>query len=158
MRGNGTRKTKHLECIDSKRNVWKVRWDFTETENGFSFEEKPFNRKPSIEQIKDLVYDWYNKQTDEKILSGFVWKGMKVWLSSENQFNYKAAFDVAMQTAGQSLPVKFKFGTSSEPVYYIFNNLAELTDFYTSAMSYINTTLDEGWSKKDSINWNKYQV
>jgi hypothetical protein len=49
MRGNGTRKTKHLECIDSKRNVWKVRWDFTETENGFSFEEKSFNRKPSIE-------------------------------------------------------------------------------------------------------------
>ena len=158
MRGNGTRKTKHLECIDSKRNVWKVRWDFTETENGFSFEEKSFNRKPSIEQIKDLVYNWYNKQTDEKILSGFVWKGMKVWLSAENQFNYKAAFDLAMQTAGQSLPVKFKFGTSFEPVYYVFSNLAELTDFYTSAMSYINTTLDEGWSKKDSINWNKYQV
>lgn len=157
MRGNGTRKTKHLECIDSKRNVWKVRWDFTATENGFSFEEKSFNRKPSIEQIKDLIYEWYNKQTDEKILSGFVWKGMKIWLSSENQFNYKAAFDLAMQTAGQSLPVKFKFGTPAEPIYYIFDSLAELTDFYTGAMRYINNTLDEGWSKKDNINWNKYQ-
>ena len=50
--------------------------------------------------VYEKVYDWYNKQTDEKILSGFVWKGMKVWLSAENQFNYKAAFDLAMQTAG----------------------------------------------------------
>ena len=158
MRGNGTRKTKHLECIDAKRYVWKVRWDFTETENGFSFEEKSFNRKPSIEQIKDLVYEWYNKQTDEKIVSGYVWKGKNVWISTENQFNYKAAFDLAMQTAGHSLPVKFKFGTPSEPIYYIFDSLAELTDFYKGAMSYINNTLDEGWSKKDNINWDNYKV
>ena len=85
-------RTKRIECIDSKRNIWKIRWDFKDD----SFEEVTLDYKPSLEKIQDLIYDWYNKQTDKAILSGFVWKDMPVWLSSENQFNYKAAFDLAM--------------------------------------------------------------
>ena len=41
-----------------------------------------------------------NDERDEKIVSGFVWRDMQVWLSSENQFNYKAAYDLAVQTKG----------------------------------------------------------
>jgi hypothetical protein len=70
---------------------------------------------------------------------------MLVWLSSENQFNYKAAYDLAVQTGGASLPVKFKFGTTEDPVYYTFTNINDLSDFYMSAMRYINQTLDQGW-------------
>jgi hypothetical protein len=40
---------------------------------------------------------------------------MPVWLSTENQFNYKAAFDLATQTGGKSLPVTFKFGSTNNP-------------------------------------------
>ena len=40
---------------------------------------------------------------------------MPVWLSSENQFNYKAAYDLAVQTGGATLPVTFKFGTDEVP-------------------------------------------
>lgn len=159
MRAIGNMKTKYLECVDTQRNIWKVRWDFMRHEDGFfSFEEKSFSHKPNIDQIKELIHNWYNKQTDEKILSGFVWKDMNVWLSQENQFNYKAAYDLAVQTDGNSLPVKFKFGTLSEPVYYTFKDLSDLSDFYMKAMRYINDTLDEGWQKKDNIRWSKYNV
>ena len=79
--------------------------------------------------VKDKVNKFINEETDWKIKSGFTWKDYKVWLSSENQFNYKAAYDLAVQTNGVSLPVTFKFGDNDNPVYYKFTTLEELTDF-----------------------------
>lgn len=157
MKISSTNKSiKCLERVDTQKNIWKVRWDFIKNDNLLLFEEKVFNYKPSLDQIKDLIYAWYNKETDKAILSGFVWKDMPVWLSTENQFNYKAAYDLAVQTNGATLPVKFKFGTPDNPIYYTFTDLSTFTDFYVSAMTYINKTLDKGWEQKDSINWDKY--
>lgn len=155
--GGGHQRTKRLECIDEVNNIWKVRWDFIENEQGASFEEAAFSYKPSLHEIQNLIYDWYNKQTDKAILEGFVWKDMQVWLSTENQFNYKAAYDLAIQTNGITLPVKFKFGNPENPVYYTFKDLPDFTDFYVSAMRYINETLDKGWQQKDNINWDNYK-
>ena len=81
---------------------------------------------------------------------------MPVWLSAENQFNYKSAYDLAVQTAGATLPVTFKFGTDEQPQYRKFTTLDELTDFYSKAMAYIQTTLAEGWKEKDAIDWAAY--
>lgn len=128
----------------------------TETQLG-TWTETIIPFKPSLEQLKKLILDAINKEVDEKILSGFVWKDMPVWLSTENQFNYKAAYDLAVMSSGQSLPVMFKFGTTEEPVYYSFGTLEDISDFYVSAMTYINTTLAEGWSKKDAIDWSVYE-
>ena len=57
-----------------------------------------------------------------------------------------------------TLPVKFKFGTTENPVYYTFETVEDLSDFYMSAMNFINTQLNEGWIKKDSIDWNQYII
>ena len=65
---------------------------------------------------------------------------------------------MAVQTNGASLPVTFKFGTTENPIYYQFDTLEELSDFYSSAISYINNILAEGWEKKDAIDWNEYEV
>ena len=108
--------------------------------------------------VKDRVNKFINAETDWKIKSGFTWNDYKVWLSSENQFNYKAAYDLAVQTNGASLPVTFKFGDNDNPVYHEFTTLEELTDFYTKVLQYINTTLKEGWDKKDSIDWSLYNL
>ena len=153
---SGKKHIKNLECVDTLKNIWKLRWDFKEIDSVLSFEESTLNHKPSLKEIQDIIYSWYNKQTDNAILSGFTWKDMPVWLSSENQFNYKAAYDLAVQTAGISLPVKFKFGTPEKPVYYTFTSLADFSDFYVQTMSYINATLDKGWQAKDNINWDAY--
>ena len=114
----------------------------------------------SDEEIKTAILDDINSQTDEKILKGFEWNKKPVWLSSENQFNFKAAYDLAVQTKGQSLPVKFKIGETAEgePVYHTFEDMEEFTDFYTKAIAFINTCLNEGWERKDSIDWSQYII
>ena len=132
--------------------------------------------KIDIDIIKKAITDDINKQTDEKILNGFVWNDNPVWLSSENQFNFKAAYDLAIQTNGASLPVKFKIGETpvtyvnkgteeepiwvkegGEPIYHIFETVEDLADFYTKAVAHINNCLNEGWQKKDSIDWSEYE-
>lgn len=118
--------------------------------------EHVFRNKPSLSQIKDFILTEINKRTDELILSGFMWKGVPVWLSMENQLNYKAAYDLAIQTNGQVLPT-FKFGTTESPVYHKFESLEDLKDFYISAMSYITDTLATGWQEKDKIDWTVYE-
>lgn len=118
--------------------------------------EHVFRNKPSLSQIKDFILTEINKRTDRLILSGFVWKGIPVWLSMENQLNYKTAYDLAVQTNGQVLPT-FKFGTTESPVYYKFESLEDLKDFYISAMSYVTDTLATGWQEKDKIDWTVYE-
>lgn len=120
--------------------------------------EHVFRKKPSLSQIKDFILSEINKRTDELILSGFTWKDKQVWLSTENQFNYKAAYDLAVQTNGANLPQVFKFGSTENPEYYKFETVEELTDFYTKATAYINQCLTVGWAKKDSINWDDYTI
>ena len=124
----------------------------------YSCEEAIIWGYPSLSKIKEVILSWHNEQIDERILSGFVWNDMAVWLSSENQFNYKAAYDLAVQTGGANLPITFKFGTTNEPVYHTFTTVEELNGFYLSAMKYINDTLSAGWAEKDSIDWEQYKM
>ena len=36
-------------------------------------------------EIKAVINEWYNRQITDTIESGYVWNGLKVWLSMENQ-------------------------------------------------------------------------
>lgn len=139
---------------------WIVFYGFYKDPNtGSGYEYRhTFSEKPTLAQVKSIIISQINSDIDGKILSGFVWRGMPVWLSSENQFNYKAAYDLAVQTGGASLPVRFKFGTDDEPQYHTFSDLQEFADFYTSAMAFVNGTLNDGWAEKDAIDWSVYDV
>lgn len=148
-----------IECVSPRKNKWKIRWNITEKDDGSAeWLEKDFDHKPTIEEVRNVIIQYHNKQVDAKILSGYRWKDMPVWLSTENQFNYKASFDLAVQTNGENLPVRFKFGTDEEPLYHDFTTIEELTDFYMGAMSFINATLQEGWQAKDSIDLTLYNI
>ena len=81
---------------------WLVRWDFKPKldENGNEtgvnwYEEEAYNWIPTIEDIQRTITEWFNKQTDGTIQHGFTWKGIQVYLSDENKFNYKAITDEA---------------------------------------------------------------
>lgn len=159
QRIEGTAGVRLLECTNPVKNKWRVRWDVQAREDGSAtYMEQEFKCRPSDDEIRSTVISWYNKETDTAILSGFVYEGVPVWLSSENQFNYKAAYDLAVQTAGATLPVTFKLGTDTEPVYREFTTLEELTDFYTKAMQHIQNTLADGWKKKDVFDLSQYAV
>ena len=119
----------------------------------------------ALQDVKQAIINDINAQTDERILSGFAWtpeggESVPVWLSSENQFNFKAAFDLAMMTEGATLPVTFKLGEQEDgtPVYHEFATVGDLQSFYTGAVAYINRTLAEGWQEKDALDFSPYEA
>lgn len=154
-----------VECINHYIGKYRVRWDI-QSETGEDADKQLVSyyeteivmlRKPNINDIKQAVLEGVNQMIYEKILSGFVWNDMPVWLSSENQFNYKAAYDLSVLTGGQTLPVLFKFGDTENPIYHQFTTHEELSDFYIKAIQFISDTLSAGWIMKDSINWSEYE-
>lgn len=155
----GTADVRLIECVNPVRGKWRIRWDVQPTENGtVTYMEAEFQHKPTADEIRQTIIGWYNQRTDEAILSGFEYEGRMVWLSSENQFNYKAAYDLAVQTGGATLPVTFKLGTDNNPCYCTFQKMEDFSDFYIRAMQHIQTTLADGWRKKDSLDLSLYET
>ena len=122
------------------------------------WQEARFNYIPSLTEIKSTILSHYNQEIEYTIKTGLKWKGMQVWLTTENQFNYKAAYDLAVQTKGATLPLSIKLGNDDNVVYYEFKTLDDFSDFYFSAMNHVQKTLSEGWKKKDNIKWELYEI
>ena len=114
---------------------------------------------PNYSEVKGAIINDINADTDAKILSGFVWQGINVWLSEENQRNFSEAQRMAEKYGDAVLPLRFKLGEDSEgnPVYHTFETVTELDAFYTQAFRYVNQCLNEGWQRKDSIDWEPYK-
>ena len=142
-----------IECINPVKNRWYVRWDVKTEDNRTTYMEEMFTLKPSPGEIKSMIFGWYNSEINARILGGFIWNDIPVWLSSENQSNFKTAYDLAFQTTGANLPIKFKLGENLEgnPVYFTFEDLETFTDFYTKAITHIQNTLAIGWEMKDAF-------
>ncbi|MBQ4393299.1 MAG: hypothetical protein II826_09360 [Prevotella sp.] len=155
----GTSGVKLIECVNPVKGKWRIRWDVQTSEDGkVTYMEQEFQHKPSADEIRQTIIGWYNQQTTEAILSGFQYDGNMVWLSSENQYDYKAEHDLAVQTGGATLPVTFKLGTDEQPVYKTFDNLGQLTEFYRQTVLYIRETLAAGRKRKDAVDWSLYET
>lgn len=144
-------------------NTYFVTYGYGEDEQGPYHFEELFSYEPTFDYIKELILETINNDVNEEIISGFVWTAgdgtrYKVWLSMENQQNYKAIYDLAVQTGGQGvLPVMFKFGTTENPTYHTFETLEELAAFYMQSVAFIQATYQQGWHDKDSIDWEDYK-
>ena len=140
------------------RKEYEIIYGYGEDENGGYNWRKRYDHKPTVAEIKNDVETLINGETEKKILSGFEWRGIQVWLSLENQINFKAAYDLAVQTDGDTLPKKLKLGEDDEgrPMYHLFESVSEFTEFYKSAVEYIEKTIQEGWEQKDGVNYGEY--
>lgn len=134
-----------------------LRWDVKKDNEVYSYEECII-KNPTINEIKELIINYYNKQCDQEIVQGFYFEDNQVWLTTENTFNYKAAWDLAFQTNGASLPTTFKFGPTGTPVYRVFKEVEDIQNFHVKFISYIDTTLKKYWEIKDNIDWSKYEL
>lgn len=78
------------------------------------------------------------------ILRRFSWNGYKVWLSKENQQNY-ASWLSAAKLNNNVLPFKAKFniGIDNKAIYYEFNSVEELEDFYCQMIKHINDCVNQ---------------
>lgn len=130
---------------------------FTDSDGSYRW-RKQYDHKPTLAELKNDINTLINAMTDETILTGFEWNNKPVWLSQENQINFKAAYDLAVQTDGAILPIKFKLGEDSDgnPVYHTFTSLNAFTDFYTKAVAFITAALNAGWQQKDSVDYSVF--
>lgn len=128
--------------------------DSEDSEQGYNW-RKYYDHKPTESELKADIETLINGITDGNILNGFTWNGKPVYLSTENQMNFKAAYDLAVQTEGETLPLKMKLGEDEDgnAVYHTFTALSAFTDFYTKAVAYIQAALQEGWTEKDGIDY-----
>jgi len=145
------------------RNKYELIYGFgkdrEDDEIGWNYRHR-FDHRPTLDEIREVIVAQINADTDAKILSQFTWDGKRVWLSQENQMNFKAAYDIAVQTGGAALPVKFKLGEDSKgaPVYHTFTDLDTFTDFYTKAVAHVVGCLNDGWQEKDSVDYDRLLI
>lgn len=171
MRVEGTKDVQLIECVNPVRDKWRIRWDLQEKEDGtVTFMEEEFSHRPTAEEIKKTIIGWYNQQIDAAILSGYEWtvkhgpnegQIVKVWLSQENQNNFKAKHDAALM-----YPQKVKFPTiykisedgENNAIYETFLSIEELAEFYLGGVAYIEETVTNGWKKKDAVDLSLYEI
>ena len=121
---------------------------------------KDYDHVPSISEVRNDIEALVNAQTDEIILNGLVWNGKPVYLSSENQFNFKAANDLCIHTGGANLPMKLKLGedVNGNAVYHTFTKAEVLDGFVTSIFGHILSAIRDGWAEKYSVDYSLYEI
>lgn len=170
-RVEGTSGVKLIECVNPVKGKWRIRWDVQPNEGGAAtYMEAEFSYRPTAEEIKKTITGWYDRQTDAAILSGYEWtvrhgpyegQTVKVWLSQENQNNYKAKHDAAlMYPQLVTFPMTYKISEddNSNAIYETFQNIDELAEFYLGGIAYIEQTVAIGWQKKDAVDLKLYET
>ena len=147
-----------VECTNPVRDTWRARWDYrTNPDSGAtSYVEEEYDHQPTPAEVAASHRSWVNTQVDERILSGFSFEGASVWLSTENQLNYTAAFQLATSTGGSSLPVTLKFGADDSPVFRTFSSLEDITAFYRAMQQHISSAVAWGWEQKGLFDTSPY--
>ena len=95
--------------------------------------------------LRQFVNDYYNSICDNKILTGFIFKGMNMWLTAETQKNLSTDLLFSLVAPDQAVyPKIYNFDSTLLPI----NNLTELLELFNAAKAWIETCLAECWSNK----------
>ena len=120
--------------------------------NAFWLEVTFFKKKgvPTLEQVKQAVFEDINARVKVAIISGFTYEGNPVWLSQENQLNFSQAV----------VPATLKIGEQQDgtPIYKTFSDAAELKAFNDACSLWRQQCLAEGYQKKDGMDWAPYEA
>lgn len=124
----------------------------------------------TLQNIKNAIIKGIDDRTDEKILCGYPWtvlhgddagKNVKVWLTKENQTNYKAKYDLHYQKPeALTFPTTYKIAEDDDKnaIFEEFENFNELEHFYLGGIAYIEATVQAGWAEKKAIDWAPYEA
>lgn len=157
-KSEGSPNAPYIECINPRKGTWRVRFNVERKEDSATWLEHDFDHRPTTEEVRGVYVGYVNSVVDESILMGLTYEGHMVWLSAENQLNYKAAHDLAVQTNGTNLPIRFKLGTTDDPYYVNFTTVSDLTKFYSLLVWHVQQCIERGWQQKDSFDAAAYQI
>jgi len=109
-----------------------------------------YDHKPTMAEIKADIEALIDSITHDEILTGFEWEGKPVWLSTENQINFRS---------GVTVPVRFKLGDDEDGnhVYHEFTSQNKLNAFCKAVANYVAEKLNDGWNQKDSVDYSVYE-
>lgn len=133
-------------------------------ESGFDYRHT-FSHKPTKNELMQVINDHIDSITDERILWGYPWtvqhgpdagKNVKVWLSKENQSNFKAKHDAALVYPDKvKFPMTYKISEDDDKkaIYEVFESIEELATFYLGGLAYIEECYNAGWAEKDAVDY-----
>ena len=96
-----------------------------------------------------MLVEAINEHTKETIINGFIWNGMRVWLSDENQRNFMMMERLTSEAYPRT--VKINEDSNGKPIYYTFVSEEEFAAFSKLAAQHVNNTLAAGWNEKDDL-------
>lgn len=156
-----TESTQLFECFNKINNTYIVRFDETKIANGYKYQQFLVVGSEAIESIKPTINNYYNEICSDEILKGFKIDSDIVWLSSENQMNYKIHYDFALvnnQNTQEFKPIKIKIGDETESKYHTFESFEEYQKFVFDYTEHIQNTISKYWQIKDAIDWELYTI
>lgn len=141
-----------LQVFNQIKGEYILSWVYKET----MYVETILTYKPDINQIKNIIIDFIEKEVDKNVEFGFVYKGTPVHLNKENEDNFFKAFVFGFleNMSGQNFgifPVPFKLGTPEKPEIRMFNDFSEVKEFCLSAFAYKKGCIAEGFKLKQEI-------
>lgn len=95
----------------------------------------------SIEQQIEISNNEINKQTDQKILNNFSYKGNPIYLTTENQINFANMY-IAKDKLTYPITIKTQFG------FMELQTAEDVEEFYLEGLNFIKQCLEEGWTAK----------
>lgn len=145
---DGSEAATNLLLINSEKEVVLFYGHGTDELGGFRW-RKDYDHRPTMAEVKTDIEELINEQVQERIRTGMEYETMPVWLSEENQLNFRSV---------PRVPVRFKLGEYSDgkPAYRVFETREELADFNEAIANHIAQCLNAGWDEKDAVDYSAY--
>ena len=140
--------------VELGKDSWLLIYGYgTDGEQGYNL-RKYYDHKPTLDEVKRDVRDAIDTETKQKILEGFEFNGIKVWLSDENQRNYASI----ERNDSVTYPLTLKLNEESDgtAVYCTFPTAEDFEKFSKEASLYILNTVMAGWQEKDGVEWSVF--
>lgn len=146
---DGSEGPQNMLMINSEKECVLFYGHGTDELGGFRW-RRDYDHRPSMDEVKKDIEALIDELTHEDILTGFEWEGKPVWLSTENQLNFRSAV---------TAPVRFKLGEDADgtPVYHEFTSQSKLNAFCKAVGNFVVEKLNAGWVLKDSIDYSVYE-
>lgn len=147
------RKVGGLLLADPYKDIWVCEIPCSNNDTHYLF-NKEYKGKPTQETVSDDVLSELNSECEKEIREGFRYNEYSVWLSLENQQNYKMLYDYLNNCGTEQTKVKL-YDAQGNGVYMEFD-VKEYQPFYFAIIEYINATLSKYWDIKDNIVLQEY--